>query len=229
MTKVLEYSDPDNGFAATAGSKTGLASVTFVDPLFGDLPAGIDSPQDNDDAPPSNLADGQKFVWEVVHTLFTPASNPKWEKTMLVIVYDEHGGFYDHVQPPINAVPLAGQTTGKLGPRVPAFVVSPYTPAGLVLKNVYDHTSIAATILRRFCAPHPPFLSARVSAALDLRDALPLAQARGQLTPILGLPTQNSPNALRRTEARAFKAPSAPDSFGSLLGAMALMLGKGGS
>ena len=66
--------------------------------------------------------------------------------------------------------------------------------------------------------------SARVSAAPDLRDALPLAQARGQLTPILGLPTQVQQIRRERTEARAFMAPAAPDSFGALLGERVLGL-----
>jgi len=232
LVNVLEYSDPVQGFAASV--RNGLKEVTFIDPLFGDLPAGVGSPQDNDDAPPSDLKDGQKFVMEVCTTLFNPNSNPKgWQSTMLMIMYDEHGGFYDHVQPPSSTVPLAGQPSGKLGPRVPAFVVSPYTPAGLVLKDVYDHSSIAATILNRFCAPHPPFMSARVSAARDLRAAVPLATPRGTpLQPLFGQPVAASDRldvaVLRRSEPRGFSAPSTPDAFGSLLGAMALMLGKGG-
>jgi phospholipase C len=231
LVNVLEYSDPVQGFAASV--LAGLKEVTFIDPLFGDLPAGVNSPQDNDDAPPSDLKDGQAFVMEVCTTLFNPNSNPTgWQSTMLVIVYDEHGGFYDHVQPPSSEVPLAGQPSGKFGPRVPAFVVSPYTPAGLVLKDVYDHSSIAATILNCFCAPHPPFMSARVSAARDLRDAVPLDGPRGTiLQPLFGPPVAVSDRreaVARRAAPRLFTAPSAPDAFGSLLGAFALMLGKGG-
>jgi phospholipase C len=231
LVNVLDYSDPLQGFAASVSA--GLKEVTFIDPLFGDLPAGVNSPQDNDDAPPSDLKDGQAFVMEVCTTLFNPNSNPTgWQSTMLVIVYDEHGGFYDHVQPPSSEVPLAGQPSGKLGPRVPAFVVSPYTPAGLVLKDVYDHSSIAATILNCFCAPHPPFMSARVSAARDLRDAVPLAGPRGTLLqPLFGPPVAVSDRreaVAVRAEPRLFTAPSTPDAFGSLLGAFALMLGQGG-
>jgi phospholipase C len=82
----------------------------WIDPLFGDLPAGISSPQDNDDAPPSDLRFGQQFIQEVYGTLFSRESNPNgWDKTMLIVVYDEHGGFYDHVDPPANATPLLAQ------------------------------------------------------------------------------------------------------------------------
>jgi phospholipase C len=222
MVNVLEFDDPLKGFAAAA--KAGLKSVTFVDPLFGDLPAGLNSPQDNDDAPPSDLKNGQDFINGIVTTLFTPDTNPNWAKTMLLIVYDEHGGFYDHVVPPSNATSLLGQNSGKLGPRVPAFVVSAWTPPGQVLKDTFDHGTIGATILRRFCSPHPPVMSPRVTAALDLRGALSLKKQRGGATPLLGPSTVFAP-ALR-TAIRRFKAPRAADSFGSLLGGLALTLGS---
>jgi Phosphoesterase family len=197
---------------------------TWVDPLFGDLPAGISSPQDNDDAPPSDLYFGQLFIQDVYTTLFSPSSNPKgWEKTMLVIVYDEHGGFYDHVDPPTNATPLLGQNSGKLGPRVPAFVVSPYTPPGLVLSDTFDHGTIAATVLRRFCSPNPPFMSARVSAARDLREALPSSERLGAQieAPIGGAVATTA----MRTAIRRFKVPTSMDSFGPSLGGIGLTLG----
>ena len=223
MVNVREYSDPSSGFRATA--KGGLPQFTWVDPLFGDLPAGISSPQDNDDAPPSDLRFGQLFVQEVYRTLFSRESNPNgWDKTMLIVVYDEHGGFYDHVDPPSNVTPLLGQNSGKLGPRVPAFVVSPYTPRGLVLKDVFDHGTIAATVLRRFCSPTPPFMSARVSAAKDLRDALPLDAPRTDRSAAQGIVVQGV-TTLARTAMRRFRVPSRPDSFGPALGGLALMLG----
>jgi hypothetical protein len=100
LVNVLEYSDPLQGFHVTVSK--GLPSFTWVDPLFGDLPAGISPPQDNDGAPPSDLKFGQLFIEDVVNTLFSPRSNPNWAKTMLIIVYGEHGGFYDHVDPPAN-------------------------------------------------------------------------------------------------------------------------------
>ena len=144
---------------------------------------------------------------------------------MLIIVYDEHGGFYDHVDPPDNATPLTGQNSGKLGPRVPAFIVSPFTPAGLVLKDVFDHGTIGATVLRRFCSPNPPFMSPRVSAALDLRGALPLPEPRGEFTVSQTAVADQVKAFSARTAIRRFKVPEAPDSFGPSLGGIALTLG----
>jgi phospholipase C len=266
LQNVREFDDPDGGFEATVRRPTdglsapiaateaikgatsvaapiGLPQVTFVDPLFGDLPAGVGSPQDNDDAPPSDLKDGQTFVQNVLNILFTPEVNPHWQSTMLVIMYDEHGGFYDHVEPPDDFPPLLGQWRGKLGPRVPAFVVSPYTAPNTVLKDNFDHGSIAATILRRFCSPNPPFMSARVSAATDLRGALNLAVPRDNLlAPGLSVAGTNakateaqsgtslpqSAPATRelRSSARPLRAPHAPDAFGGFLGGLMMTTGR---
>jgi phospholipase C len=224
MTNVVEFDDPDRGFQATA-RRGELPSVTFVDPAFGDLPAGVGQPPDNDDAPPADLLDGQTFISTVVQTLLDPNQNRLWEKTMLIIVYDEHGGFYDHVDPPNDRVPLLGQNSGKLGPRVPAFVVSPWTPRRTVLKDVFEHASIPATILRRFCSPHPPPMGPRVAAARDLRGALSLTRARGDL--VATLPAVPSGMAMARMAAieRRFRAPKNSDDFGAFLGGALMTTG----
>ena len=68
---------------------------------------------------------------------------------MLVIFYDEHGGFYDHVPPP--AAPDDNpRVFGRYGVRVPALIVSPWIEPGSVSTTVFDHTSIIKTILLRF-------------------------------------------------------------------------------
>jgi hypothetical protein len=77
-----------------------------------------------------------------------------------------------------SGIPLLGQASSKLGPRVPAFVVSALTPRLTVLHDTFDHSSIAATILWRFCSPRPPHLSGRVSAPRDVRGAISLTTPR---------------------------------------------------
>jgi len=230
MTNVRGFLDPINGFAATCagrnqlGGPPGLPSVTFIDPAFGDLPAGtLAAQQDNDDAPPSNLLDGQVFIDNIVRTLLDPNKNPAWRQTMLLIVYDEHGGFYDHVEPPVASTSLTAQGTGRLGPRVPAFVVSPWTPARTVLKDTFEHASIPATILRRFCSPHPPSMGSRVDAAPDLRGSLSLQTPREHL---LGPVIPTPPPAIARLAPRQFRAPERADDFGAFLGGLMLTLGS---
>jgi phospholipase C len=177
------------------------------------------------DAPPSNLIDGQHFVSNIVNTLLDSERNPAWLQTILIIVYDEHGGFYDHVEPPLVATSLTGQGSGRLGPRVPAFVVSPWTPARSVLKDTFEHASIPATILRRFCSPHPPSMGHRVDTAADLRGALSLATPReGRHLPGPVAPTP--PPATARMAPRQFRAPGRADDFGAFLGGLLMTLGS---
>src|SRR6202030_2792052 len=104
-----------------------LPAVSWIDPIFVDLtfgPAGS-----NDDHPPSDLHAGQKLILEIFDAVI---QSPAWGKMLLVITYDEHGGFHDHVPPP----PCQDDTPSmrKLGPRVPALVVSPWVGKRQVAK-----------------------------------------------------------------------------------------------
>jgi phospholipase C len=181
--------------AAATGT---LPSVTFIEPDYIEMPNG------NDDHAPADMIEGQRLIARVVRALIT---SPLWERTMLIITYDEHGGFYDHLVPPdsietlqpdgttaTRRIPPIANGIRQLGPRVPAFVISPFTPGAgpdpraidpttartrlNVSKRVYEHASIPATILRRFCSPRPQYLSARVDAAHDLGELLSLERPR---------------------------------------------------
>ena len=102
-----------------------LPNVSWIDPSFADFHTSvfsIFSPPSNDDHPPSDVIDGQALVLKVYDAL---ASSPQWDKTMLVITYDEHGGFYDHVPPPENPPDDNPKVFNRYGVRVPAIVVSP--------------------------------------------------------------------------------------------------------
>ena len=151
-----------------------LPSVSWIDPNFVDVsfigPAGS-----NDDHPPSDIKAGQELVLKTYTAL---VNSPKWRKTMLVVTYDEHGGFFDHVLPPAAHDDRPAFRT--YGVRVPALVVSPFTPRASVVSTVYDHTSIIKTILLRFCAKNGqiPDMGARVTNANHLGDTLTLAQPR---------------------------------------------------
>lgn len=120
-----------------------LPKVAWVDPNFVDL--SILDPNSNDDHPPSDVRAGQELVMMVFRAL---AESPCWKDTMLVVTYDEHGGFYDH-QPP-DPAPEANPQFDTYGVRVPAFVVSPLVEPGRVSHTRFDHTSIIRTILERF-------------------------------------------------------------------------------
>jgi len=127
---------------AAAGT---LPSVSWIDPAFTNFnPLGFPV---NDDHPMADIKDGQDLVLAVYDAL---ASSPQWDRSLLVIVYDEHGGFYDHVPPP-EAADDDLATFGRYGVRVPAIIVSPWIEPRTVPRMVFDHTSIIKTILLRFC------------------------------------------------------------------------------
>lgn len=151
-----------------------LPSVCWIDPLFINSPGVIAA---NDDHPPADVRHGQEFVLNIYHAL---ASNPvEWNKTLFVLVYDEHGGFYDHIVPP--AAEDNRPSFRSYGARVPAILVSAWVPQGKAVSNLFDHTSIIKTILLRFCRATDgtiPDMGKRVMAANHLGYALTEATPR---------------------------------------------------
>jgi len=132
-----------------------LAPVTYVDPGF-DV---------NDDHPPLHPIWGQQFIASIYAAL---ANSPKWDRTMLVITYDEHGGFFDHVPPPTTVDDQAAAGFDQMGFRVPTIVAGPYIKQG-VSSTVRDHCSVLAHIERKFgLVP----LNQRTIAANDLSDMI---------------------------------------------------------
>jgi phospholipase C len=137
-------------------------SIVFVEPSYESVPH-VFPDQPNDNHAPLPVGFGEEFLRRTYAAMrINPA---RWARTVLVITYDEHGGFWDHVPPP--RIPLT--TTGpdpfhfeSLGPRVPAIVVSPLVERGSVCSVTLDHTS-----LLQFCAevftPGRPY-SATVAA-----------------------------------------------------------------
>ena len=90
---VTAHSAPVSTFLAQAAAGT-LPSVSFVDPIFGVL-FGVDA--ENDEHPPTDIRKGEAFVSTIVNAV---RNGPNWKDSIIFIVYDEHGGFYDHVAPP---------------------------------------------------------------------------------------------------------------------------------
>ena len=163
---------PRSFIQAAAADK--LPEVSWIDPNFIDVSFGPEG--SNDDHPPSDLRAGQDLVLRAFHAL---ARSPAWPRTLFVITYDEHGGFFDHVPPP-DASDDDANFRGY-GPRVPALVISPWIEAGFVSHVLFDHTSIIKTILMRFCRRPDgtiPDMGKRVAAANHLGTVLTTATAR---------------------------------------------------
>ncbi len=139
----------------------------FEDCAAGDLPnfaildPGFTS---NDDHPSHNVQLGQILIGAVYKAL---AESPVWAKTLLVITYDEHGGFYDHVVPP-EATDERPEFR-QLGFRVPSLVIGPSVRRGCVNDLQFEHCSVGKTLMVRFgLAP----LNDRMAAARDLSSCI---------------------------------------------------------
>src|SRR5262245_24119313 len=113
---------------------------------------------ENDQHPPSVVTLGEQLIADVYNRL---RSSKLWIKTLLIITYDEHGGCHDHVPPPSATQPETPRPDqvfkfDRFGVRVPAVIVSPYVKPGTILRPPgavpYDHTSIIATLRKRFPA-----------------------------------------------------------------------------
>jgi phospholipase C len=208
-----EYFKFLHDFESDAQKPGGLPNYAFIEPNYMD---SLRWGPENDMHPEShavqlygvsNVEEGDRLV----HRVYTAVRNsPDWDKTLLLILFDEHGGCYDHVPPPSAIAPdktviPTTQTGGsgfafnRLGIRVPAVVVSPYTRAGTVLNDVFDHTTVANTIMK--CLEMgTDGLGLRTAAANDLGKALNLDVPRMDAPPI---PTPSEPQvgALQKTLA----------------------------
>jgi phospholipase C len=124
-----------------------LPAVSFVDPAFEDEGSGTSG----DEHPHGDVRAGQAFMADVVHAFM---ESPHWKRGALFIVYDEWGGFFDHVLPPrvpdIRSNPDINLDFGQMGLRIPAVAVSPWVRRGHVDHTIYGFESILKMIEYRF-------------------------------------------------------------------------------
>jgi phospholipase C len=121
------------------------ASSTDPDvfPNFAFIEPAYFTPNANDDHPPHDVFAGDQLIANVYNAL---RKNPElWSKTLLIVAFDEHGGFYDHVEPPAAVAPdnhNEEYSFLQYGVRVPVVLVSPWVEKGGVCSTVFDHTSL---------------------------------------------------------------------------------------
>jgi phospholipase C len=169
--KYLPISRPVTQFLADAVNGD-LPQVSFVDPRFLGEAEGLSG----DDHPHADIRNGQAFL-NIIYTAVT--RSPGWRNTVLVINYDEWGGFFDHVPPPTAPIPpadeAAGATDGLLGFRTPAMVIAPWATPGAVSHMEFDHTSVLKMIEWRW-GLEP--LTVRDATANNLAEALDFTRRR---------------------------------------------------
>jgi len=159
-----------------------LPPYVFIEPKYD---TGNNFVNGNSMHPLNDVREGERLVKRVYEAL---RASKFWASTALIVTFDEHGGFFDHVAPP-PAAPPGGDARytnpanqfdfDRLGVRVPAIVASPYTPKNFVIgrspEDACDHTSVLATVEKRFALAA---LSQRDAAARTLESALALGAPR---------------------------------------------------
>jgi len=147
-----------------------LPEYSFVEPNYSDHGTAGGKEVANDQHPDHDLHEGEVFIGQIYNAI--KGNDKLWPNTAILIVYDEHGGIYDHVPPPACVPDKYPSTeidpgTGKpfafdrLGVRVPAVLVSPWIPRGTVVDRVFDHASIPATVTKFFLGNYSPERSPR--------------------------------------------------------------------
>ena len=172
----------------------------FTDAAAGKLPSFClveSNGETSSEEDPQDISLGEAFTSKVVNAVM---HSPNWPKTVLVLCYDEHGGYYDHVAPPPAVAPddiapilkvhpqdhldgLPRQLPGgynRYGFRVPAAVVSPFAKKDYVSRVVHDHTSILSLVEHKW---NLPALTNRDGAADNLLDCLDLSSPPAFLAP----------------------------------------------
>jgi phospholipase C len=132
---AVHYRDMDDFYEDAKRDAEAFPQYSFIEPCYS-------GKSQNDQHPPTDLMKGELLVAKIYNAL--RMNEPLWNETLLVLLYDEHGGFYDHVVPPITIAPdncTKEFNFESLGVRVPAILISPWVDPG-VLHTEFDHTSL---------------------------------------------------------------------------------------
>jgi phospholipase C len=203
-------------------------TYTFIEPNYGDVIGG--SYKDGSSQHPMDgVARGEELIKATYEAI---RNSPLWNSSMLIITYDEHGGFYDSVKPGSAPAPNDGSpqdgtinASGFLfdhyGVRVPAVIVSPLIPKGTVDHTVYDHTSVLAT-LERLYGILP--LTDRDSQAKDFRHLLTESSPRTDCPTTLNNPAPVPSMALRSDAALTDMGHQPLPDAGNVHGLLSILL-----
>ncbi len=226
----------DDGFAADVGSSAGYAPrYTFIEPNYALQLIARNDFTTGDSMHPCGLASaGDNLVRDVYETL---RASPLWASSVLLVLWDEHGGFYDHVAPPAATPPgdvehnRAKGVDGadfrfdRLGVRVPAILIGPTVPAGKLGSELFpgksfDHASVVSTLRGIFQLGGP--LTNRDRDAPTWHGCLAAASAR------MPAALESTPIALDRRAPDA-APPAAVDGFATGMGLIAMDLDRIGA
>jgi phospholipase C len=184
MQNLLARFVPMDTLLSRLASNALTEKFIFIEPTYD---AKNDFRNGNSMHPAGDVRKGEALVKQVYDAI---SASDLWSKSVLLVVFDEHGGFFDHVTPPIAVPPGSVENArlkthnfsfDRLGVRVPAIVVSPFVPAGTIDHSLYDHTSILRTTDKLLGLNGLLDLTARVRAAGDFTKMLSLSTPRTEV------------------------------------------------
>jgi len=183
LARQAQFFVPDFDAFFDDCKKNNLPDYCFLEPRY-NASDGVNPVAASDQHPDHDISEGETLILRVFNAI---RSNPDvWNSTLLVIVYDEHGGLFDHIPPPpaVSPDPIKSISPAfafdRLGVRVPAVLVSPYIAQGTVVTDVFDHTSLIATARKVFIKAgwQDTFLTQRDKVANTFEGVLTLGAAR---------------------------------------------------
>ena len=196
--KGVTYKVNTNDFSSFASDLQGPYpyTYTFIEPNYGDVVGGSYT-GGSSQHPMDSVAGGEALIKATYEAI---RNSPVWERSLLIITYDEHGGFYDSVPPGAAPPPNDGSpqdvtinSGGFLfdlyGVRVPAVIVSPLIPQGTVDNTLYDHASVSATLMSLYGLTA---MTARDGAANSVLPLLSLTTPRTDCPTVLNNPASLS-------------------------------------
>ncbi len=176
----VSFVDPGAGVLASLISHLGAMPTVVKDALKLIGAALHEMPPGETEEDPQSMYYGELWAHGVLEAVL---QSPQWERTLLIYLYDEHGGYFDHVEPPAAPKPdgiaprlQPGDPPGDYdmyGPRVPAVVVSPYSRRGGVCNDDCDHTSVLATIEHKWNLPALTDRDANAATIMGFLDSEP--------------------------------------------------------
>jgi phospholipase C len=199
---------------------------TFIEPNYGDI-VNASYEGGSSQHPMDGVANGEALIAQVYESI---RNSPLWMNSVLIVTYDEHGGFYDHfapmaAQPPndggeSSSYNQSGFTFAQYGVRVPAVIVSPLLAQG-VDHTIYDHSSVLATLEGLFGVPN---LTARDGKANTIQGIVAGVAPRTDCPTTLGPPAPQPPKPAVADAALAARELEPVPDGSSLVGFLGVLL-----
>ncbi|MGH9700225.1 MAG: alkaline phosphatase family protein [Candidatus Acidiferrales bacterium] len=186
LDKVEQFHRIENFFTDVAGPEGKFPQYVFIEPSYG----GDDQ---NDQHPPTDIRKGELLIAQVYNALLS--NQALWNSTLFVLLYDEHGGFYDHMVPPPAVPPdndVSEYAFNQYGVRVPAILISPWVEKNFT-DTIFDHTSLLKYLIDKW-GLWPDQLGKRVEQAATFAPLLQtLKSPRTDAPPAFDLKTLLQP------------------------------------